>query len=106
MRASSRLSSHRSKLRKNGGWGELISYSELSSQEKLFISSQVMAMVRRLPKDDPYSIFASVLYSWGIMCPHPAAKRTQMRTCYHCGSCDAYVLPLVKDIDLAIGNGW
>ncbi len=69
--------------------GNLLLYKELNNKEKLFITKKVLSEIFKNKNIDPYIIFSNILYTYGIMCPHPKIKRKQLdlyKTCDACGT--------------------
>lgn len=89
---SVRLKKHRVDFLKQGKKGPLWSYSTLLEQEKMFLARKVFRAIGMLPDRDPYQLFSETLYEWGIMCPHPEARRESRGSYHSCGACGALVL--------------
>ena len=101
---SRRLKEHRVEFLKQDKKGPLLSYNSLKDHEKLFMARKVFRAIHDLPKRDPYQLFSETLYDWGIMCPHPEARREERRGYHSCEACGALVLDfgqLNSDDDVA-----
>lgn len=99
-----RLMSHRRDFYKQNKLGSLLDYRKLDDSEKIFLAVKVFRAIRLLPNRDPYQLFSELLYNWGIMCPHPNARRRSVSGHYACDACGAYVLDfgqLTDDDDVA-----
>lgn len=92
MDASKRLRTHRAEFLKLNKKGPLLSYGELKDNEKLYMAQVVFKSIRSRPSRDPYQVFAEILFEWGIMCPHPEARREDRGGYHSCGGCGALVL--------------
>ena len=83
-----RLELHRLKYHKENHRVPLLSMSSLDPVEKLLVSKDFFSRLflqRRI--NQPYEVYAEVLSSWGIMCPHPQLGKDHV-----CGCCGSRVL--------------
>lgn len=103
-RKSIRLILNRARLCRDGWLGHRLSYSDLSMDDKLFLASRYLSTIRKDPSRDPYLVYADVLGHWGVMCPHPPSRRTELRSGSKCGACGTYILHLRSELDLAAGG--
>lgn len=104
MEASKKLKGHRTEFLRQQKKGPLLSYSSLTDHDKLFMAQRVFKAIRSQPGRDQYQIFAENLFDWGIMCPHPEARREDRGGYHFCGGCGALVLDfgqLNSDDDVA-----
>jgi hypothetical protein len=70
-----RLDLHRSEYEQFSGRGVvLLRFEDLTAPEKRLVARDVFSSIGR-ERGDPYSVYARVLASWGIMCPHPQLRR-------------------------------
>jgi hypothetical protein len=87
-----RLKEHRVEFLKQERKGPLLSYGSLKDHEKLFMARRVFRAIGDFPDRDPYQLFSETLYEWGIMCPHPVAKRENRVSYHQCRACGALVI--------------
>lgn len=69
-----RLETHRDLYNSGNRKTTLLRFEELSAREARMVNRDVFASIRE-SADDPYKLYARVLSSWGVMCPHPQSKR-------------------------------
>ena len=68
---------HRLKFHRDMKRGKLLRFDDLSVDERAVISKDIFSALHRgSGSRDPYEVVAEILDGWGIMCTHPAAKRT------------------------------
>lgn len=102
MRATpTRLELHRLKYHRDGMKGSLLSFSELSQEERAQLSNDIFQGIYLNPGRDPYEIVSEVFANWGVGCNHPQARRLyegrersavpsprfRWYTCESCGCC-------------------
>ncbi len=101
---SQKLKKHRVEFMKQGKKGPLLGYNSLTEHDKMFMARKVFRAIHMLPDKDPYQIFSETLFDWGIMCPHPEARREDRGSYHFCKACGALVLnfgQLNSDDDVA-----
>jgi hypothetical protein len=98
-----RLELHRLKFQQSKGKEQLLLWDELTDAELGLISrdffSRSLFTKRQL---DPYSAYADVLSSWGVMCPHPPDRRqtvemkrdTFIGRFFVCGCCGSRIMDI------------
>ncbi len=69
-----RLELHRETYVSESGRVILLRFEELSSAEQQMVAKDIFSSIGKTG-GDPYRIYAKVLSTWGIMCPHPQSKR-------------------------------
>lgn len=88
-RKPTRLELHRLRYHKENHRIPLLTMSCLDPIEKLLVSRDFFSRLfleKRLTH--PYEVYADVLSSWGVMCPHPQHVRKESV----CGCCGAQVI--------------
>lgn len=71
--------------------GQLLLLEDLDYFEHEIIIKEIFG--ENITVEDPYPRYATVLSEWGVMCPHPAKKRTSgTGPWFHCGCCDSTVI--------------
>lgn len=98
-----RLEVHRLKYHQNGGRGPLLTISELSTEEKDLLTTEVMKDIRvqRLTFVDKTdasvwdAAYLDVLQDWGVICHHPRRSVTSLKVTpgHRCGLCGCLVFP-------------
>lgn len=94
-----RLAAHRYRFNKDNKIGPLLEYKKLENKEKLFLARHYFRAIGENPSSDPYKLFSEILFNWGVMCPHPKAKREQRVFYYFCGACESCVMNLEDSQD-------
>lgn len=77
-RIPTRIELHRLKYlwsKNQANFSELITFAELDPASKKLVSDDVFSQIRRNGGEDRYRVYAEVLASWGIICPHPQHMR-------------------------------
>jgi hypothetical protein len=75
---SYRLTDHRRLLEAMEYKGPLLSFDQLTLEEKQIIHADFMSLVRQLGAEgvmEMWILYAQTLHIWGIMCPHPQGLR-------------------------------
>lgn len=91
-RRPTKLEIDRLKRRAGVSSGPLRDVAELSKDERELVASEFFAAVWvDAQKHDYYEIYARVLASWGIMCPHPEDRRDYASRYMVCSACQAII---------------
>jgi hypothetical protein len=70
-----RIELHRLKFHASGRVIGLIPFDRLDQEEKKIVAQDILTNIYTTG-EDPYKVYAEVLNSWGVMCPHPQHMRS------------------------------
>lgn len=74
-RTPTRIELHRLKYHWLGRKIDLIPFDSLDQEEKKIVAEDVLNKIYLNGSKDHYRVYAEVLASWGVICPHPQHMR-------------------------------
>lgn len=87
-----RLELHRLKMHKSNGCREMLLITELNKEELLLIGESLFSELHiNAGKRNIYEVYADVLSSWGVMCPHPKSLLKVSHKSSYCSACGSHM---------------